>query len=137
MSEDKSKQENADGTSDDLPEVLMLKDVAKVLRCSESTIKRGLRAKVFPVPAIARDRQASAVVQGGGTEVARSGRIEKRAQAAKTRTLERSIQTDSEKIGVRVVLPSRTASRFGSCQPSGQASGPFRTPGLINEYRVY
>ena len=50
MSDDKSKQGNAGGTSDDLPEVLLLKDVAALLRCSVSTIKRGLRAKVFPVP---------------------------------------------------------------------------------------
>ena len=35
--------------ADALPEVLFLDDVAKLLRCSPSTIKRRLRARVFPV----------------------------------------------------------------------------------------
>ena len=34
---------------DELPEVLFLEDVAVLLRCSPSTIKRRLRAHVFPV----------------------------------------------------------------------------------------
>ena len=34
---------------DELPEVLFLEDVAPLLRCSPSTIKRRLRAHVFPV----------------------------------------------------------------------------------------
>ena len=34
---------------DALPEVLFLEDVAVLLRCSPSTIKRRLRAHVFPV----------------------------------------------------------------------------------------
>ncbi len=34
---------------DELPEVLFLEDVAALLRCSPSTIKRRLRAHVFPV----------------------------------------------------------------------------------------
>ena len=43
-------QERADPTgADDLPEVLFLADVAALLRCSPSTIKRRLRAHVFPV----------------------------------------------------------------------------------------
>ena len=36
--------------ADGLPEVLLLDDVAALLRCSPSTIKRRLRAHVFPVP---------------------------------------------------------------------------------------
>ena len=36
--------------ADELPEVLLLDDVAALLRCSPSTIKRRLRAHVFPVP---------------------------------------------------------------------------------------
>ena len=34
---------------DTLPDVLFLEDVAALLRCSPSTIKRRLRAHVFPV----------------------------------------------------------------------------------------
>ena len=37
------------GGADTLPEVLFMDDVAKLLRCSPSTIKRRLRARVFPV----------------------------------------------------------------------------------------
>ena len=33
-----------------LPDVLTLRELAGVLRCSESTIKRRLRAGVFPIP---------------------------------------------------------------------------------------
>ena len=40
---------DADGRTDGLPEVLFLDDLAKLLRCSPSTIKRRLRARVFPV----------------------------------------------------------------------------------------
>ena len=39
----------ADSGTDSLPEVLFLEDVAALLRCSPSTIKRRLRARVFPV----------------------------------------------------------------------------------------
>ena len=39
----------ADGGTESLPEVLFLEDVAVLLRCSPSTIKRRLRAHVFPV----------------------------------------------------------------------------------------
>ena len=41
-----------DGDMDPLPEVLFLEDVAALLRCSPSTIKRRLRAHVFPVAPI-------------------------------------------------------------------------------------
>ena len=41
---------DADGGLGTLPEVLFLEDVAALLRCSPSTIKRRLRAHVFPVP---------------------------------------------------------------------------------------
>ena len=34
---------------DSLPEVLFIEDVARLLRCSPSTIKRRVRARVFPV----------------------------------------------------------------------------------------
>ena len=40
---------DAAGGIDALPEVLFLEDVAALLRCSPSTIKRRLRAHVFPV----------------------------------------------------------------------------------------
>ena len=33
-----------------LPDVLTLPELAGVLRCSESTIKRRLRANTFPIP---------------------------------------------------------------------------------------
>ena len=39
-----------DGGMNALPEVLFLDDMAALLRCSPSTIKRRLRAHVFPVP---------------------------------------------------------------------------------------
>ena len=35
-----------------LPDVLTLKELARVLRCSESTIKRRRRAGVFPIPTL-------------------------------------------------------------------------------------
>ncbi|MYN65020.1 MAG: helix-turn-helix domain-containing protein [Acidobacteria bacterium] len=35
--------------ADELPAVLLLDDVAALLRCSTTTIKRRLRARVFPV----------------------------------------------------------------------------------------
>ena len=38
------------GDIDDWPEVLLLADLAELLRCSPSTIKRRLRAGIFPVP---------------------------------------------------------------------------------------
>ena len=41
---------DVEGGADGLPEVLLLDDVAALLRCSPSTIKRRLRAHVFPVP---------------------------------------------------------------------------------------
>ena len=40
---------DADARKDGLPEVLFLDDLAALLRCSPSTIKRRLRARVFPV----------------------------------------------------------------------------------------
>ena len=44
--------EATDDESDALPEVLFLEDVAALLRCSPSTLKRRLRARVFPVAPI-------------------------------------------------------------------------------------
>ncbi len=41
------------GRLDALPEVLLLDDVATVLRCSPTTIKRRLRAHTFPVAPLA------------------------------------------------------------------------------------
>ena len=35
-----------------LPDVLTLRELARVLRCSESTIKRRLRTGVFPIPTL-------------------------------------------------------------------------------------
>ena len=35
-----------------LPEVLTIRELAGVLRCSESTIKRRMRAGVFPIPSL-------------------------------------------------------------------------------------
>ena len=48
MSVRNGRADDAGGT-ESLPEVLFLDDVAKLLRCSPSTIKRRLRARVFPV----------------------------------------------------------------------------------------
>ena len=46
----RSRERNLpDGGSDSLPDVLLLDDMAALLRCSPSTIKRRLRAHVFPV----------------------------------------------------------------------------------------
>ena len=36
-----------------LPDVLTIRELAQLLRCSESTIRRRLRARVFPVPVLA------------------------------------------------------------------------------------
>ena len=47
---DQWDQGDVDGGIGTLPEVLFLDDVAALLRCSPSTIKRRLRAHVFPVP---------------------------------------------------------------------------------------
>ena len=44
-----SGRRERDGGADGLPEVLFMDDVAGLLRCSPSTIKRRLRARVFPV----------------------------------------------------------------------------------------
>ena len=38
------------GTFDELPDVLFIADVAAVLRCSPSTVRRRIRAGVFTVP---------------------------------------------------------------------------------------
>ena len=38
------------GMFDDLPHVLFIEDVAAVLRCSPSTVRRRIRAGVFAVP---------------------------------------------------------------------------------------
>ena len=48
MSGREGRADGANGT-EGLPEVLFLDDVAALLRCSPSTIKRRLRARVFPV----------------------------------------------------------------------------------------
>ena len=40
---------DSDVEASGLPEVLFMDDVAALLRCSPSTIKRRLRARVFPV----------------------------------------------------------------------------------------
>ena len=40
---------DVEARADELPEVLLLDDVATLLRCSPSTIKRRLQAHVFPV----------------------------------------------------------------------------------------
>ncbi len=45
-----SKQQEQAQVVSELPDVLFLEDVAKLLRCSPSTVKRRLRARVFPVP---------------------------------------------------------------------------------------
>ena len=44
-----SGRREGNGAADGLPEVLFIDDVAALLRCSPSTIKRRLRARVFPV----------------------------------------------------------------------------------------
>ncbi len=43
----------ASAGADGLPEVLLLEDVAALLRCSTTTVKRRLRAHVFPVAPLA------------------------------------------------------------------------------------
>ena len=43
------QQQGSSAGPDELPEVLLLDDVAALLRCSRSTIKRRLQAHVFPV----------------------------------------------------------------------------------------
>lgn len=52
---------------DALPDVLTLRELAHVLRCSESTIKRRLRANSFPIPKLRgldkRTRFAKAAVR--------------------------------------------------------------------------
>lgn len=45
----KQKRQGTSAGVDELPEVLLLEDVAALLRCSTTTIKRRLRAHVFPV----------------------------------------------------------------------------------------
>ena len=70
-----------------LPEVLLLDDVAALLRCSPSTIKRRLRARVFPVAPLAgidkRPRWSKAAVlrwlKVGGSGDAVRGRRRGRA----------------------------------------------------------
>ncbi len=44
---------DAEGGEETLPAVLLLEDMAALLRCSPSTIKRRLRARVFPVAPLA------------------------------------------------------------------------------------
>lgn len=44
-----AKRPGASAGLDELPAVLLLDDVAALLRCSTTTIKRRLRAHVFPV----------------------------------------------------------------------------------------
>ena len=44
---------NPDVEAGGLPEVLFVDDVAALLRCSPTTIKRRLRARVFPVAPLA------------------------------------------------------------------------------------
>ena len=56
------RRDHHGGDIDDWPEVLLLADMAELLRCSPSTIKRRLRAGVFPIgalPAIDRKRRWS------------------------------------------------------------------------------
>ena len=60
-----SGRREGNGAADGLPEVLFIDDVAALLRCSPSTIKRRLRARVLPGGAAAGDRQAAALEQGG------------------------------------------------------------------------
>ena len=61
-----------------LPEVLFIDDVAALLRCSPSTIKRRLRARVFPVAPLPgidkRPRWSKARCSSGSRPVARAGR---------------------------------------------------------------
>lgn len=45
-----SRPEDHDRDGGDLPRVLLLEDMARLLRCSTATIKRRVRAGVFPVP---------------------------------------------------------------------------------------
>ena len=52
MSQGERRVDAANGT-ETLPEVLFLDGVAALLRCSPSTIKRRLRARVFPVAPLA------------------------------------------------------------------------------------
>ena len=71
-----------DGGLDSLPDVLLLEDVAALFRCSPSTIKRRLRAHVFPVPPLPaidkRPRWSKAVLlrwlADGGSGRTRPGR---------------------------------------------------------------
>ena len=78
----KRDRTKADRGTDDLPEVLFLEDVAALLRCSPSTIKRRLRARVFPVaplPGIDKRHRWSKTalltwLAGGGSGAAVVGR---------------------------------------------------------------
>ena len=72
----------ANAGTDGLPEVLLLDDVAALLRCSTTTIKRRLRARVFPVAPLAgidkRPRWSKAALlrwlEAGGSGEAVRGR---------------------------------------------------------------
>lgn len=76
------RQDGSAGT-DGLPAVLLLDDVAALLRCSTTTIKRRLRARVFPVAPLAgidkRPRWSKAAVlrwleSGGSGDTVRGRR---------------------------------------------------------------
>ena len=47
------QRQDRSGGAEELPEVLLLDDVAALLRCSKTTIQRRLRAHVFPVAPLA------------------------------------------------------------------------------------
>ena len=77
-----SERRERGGAADALPEVLFMDDVAALLRCSPSTIKRRLRARVFPVAPLPgidkRPRWSKAAMLEwlavGGSGAARRGR---------------------------------------------------------------
>ena len=81
MNEREDRAAHASG-SETLPDVLFLDDVAALLRCSPSTIKRRLRARVFPVaplPGIDKRHRWSktavlAWLAAGGSRAAGRGR---------------------------------------------------------------
>ena len=63
------------GRLDALPDVLFVEDLAMVFRCSPSTIRRRLRARVLPIPMLPgvdkRPRFSRAVVEA---HLARGGK---------------------------------------------------------------
>ena len=154
MSERDARPDSVSGTVA-LPEVLFLEDVAALLRCLPSTIKRRLRARVFPVAPLPRidkrhrwskaavleglalgDRAPPCGGAGGGPhEPGRGTQRRDAGQARRRRVAHRGSRGRRSGVHLPVVLAGGGGVLAGTCGCDGACGGTAPGVGALRGSR--